>query len=531
MKTINIPSDGFAGLKQNWNADLLAGFLVFLLALPLSLGIARASEFPPAMGVLTAMVGGLFVSFFSGSRLSIKGPAAGLITVCSGAVTEFGGGNNGWQLACGVIVVAAAIQIAMGFLRFGSLSDFFPLSAVHGMLAAIGIIIIGKEVPILLGVSSLAKSLNPIELYLHFPQFVANANPRIALIGVMSLIIIFGFPYLGSLFSKVPAPLFVLVIMIPLGVYLDLKNTVVGSMVSIGDFWSNVGFNASFSSIGTFTFWKYVVMFLFVNSLESLLTVKAIDGLDPWKRKSNYNTDLSAIGAGNGIAGLLGGLPMISEVVRSGANVNFGARTVWANFFHGLFLFVAMLMMIPAIEMIPNAALAAMLVYAGYRLASPKSFTTTYKIGPDQLVVFLVTIIATMARDLIFGILAGIIVELILHLFNGAKIRNLFKADFDMIWKEKEYTMVVSGAAIFSNYLGFKKALTSVPKGRTFVLNFSCATLVDHSFMEQLHYFIEDYVSHGGRVIIDGLQDLHRFSNHPHAARKSIKGVRNLKSV
>jgi MFS superfamily sulfate permease-like transporter len=136
-----------------------------------------------------------------------------------------------------------------------------------------------------------------------------------------------------------------------------------------------------------------------------------------------------------------------------------------------------------------------------------------------------------MAKDLIMGIFAGIAVKLIFHLINGAKMRNLFKADFEMVWNDTEYTMVVFGAAIFSNYLGFKKAWSQIPIGGTFVLDFSCATLVDHSFMEQLHYFTEEYVSQGGRVIIDGLQDLHRFSDHPFAARKSIGGMRNLKSA
>jgi MFS superfamily sulfate permease-like transporter len=182
-----------------------------------------------------------------------------------------------------------------------------------------------------------------------------------------------------------------------------------------------------------------------------------------------------------------------------------------------------MLLMIPAIELIPNAALAAMLIYAGYRLASQKSFTNTYKTGLEQLVIFLVTIIVTIAEDLMVGILAGIVVNLILHLFNGARFRNLFKADFGMIGNDDEYTMVVCGAAIFSNYLGFKKAWSQVPPSLTFVIDFSCAKLVDHSFMEQLHYFIEEYVSQGGRVIVDGLQDFHRFSDHPFAARKSVR--------
>jgi MFS superfamily sulfate permease-like transporter len=347
----------------------------------------------------------------------------------------------------------------------------------------------------------------------------------------MSLIMIFGFPHLGSLFKKVPPQLFVLAIMIPLGVYLDLKNTMSGSLVVIGDFWNNLSFNANFAAIETFVFWKYLVMFLFLNNLESHLTVKLMDNIDLWKRRSDYSKDLSAIGVGNGISGLLGGPPMISEIVRSRANINFGARTVWANFFHGMFLLIAMLLIIPVIEMIPNAALAAVIMYVGSRLASPKSFTNTYKMGPEQFVIFLVTFIVTIAEDPVVGILTGIFLKLIFHLFNGAKPGNLFKGDFEVVGNEDGYTMVIFGAAIFSNYLGFKKAWSLIPKSLTLVIDFSCVTLVDHSFMEQLHYFIEDYVSQGGRIVIDGLQDPGRFSNRSFADRKSIRGIRNLKSA
>ncbi|MFM6367813.1 MAG: SulP family inorganic anion transporter, partial [Dolichospermum sp.] len=167
MKTFELPKDGLEGLKQNWSTDALSGFLVFLLALPLSLGIAKASGFPAAMGVLTAMIGGLVVSIFAGSRLTIKGPAAGLITVCAGAVTDFGSLNMGDAVAltCGCIVVMSVIQFGFGLVKFGSYSYFFPLSAVHGMLAAIGFLIFAKQFPILLGVdASLTKGLNPIQL-------------------------------------------------------------------------------------------------------------------------------------------------------------------------------------------------------------------------------------------------------------------------------------------------------------------------------------------------------------------------------
>lgn len=526
MKTSHIPSDGLRGLAQNWKSDAMSGFLVFLLALPLSLGIAKASEFPASMGVLTAMVGGLFVAFFAGSPLTIKGPAAGLITVCAGAVIDFGGGVEGWHMACGAIVVMAGIQFLLGVLKVGSLSDFFPHSAVHGMLAAIGILIFAKQFPVLLGVdSSLTKGLTPIELYTHIPQFIAHANPTIAVLGILCLVIIFTLPMIKvSWIRKVPAPMVVLLVAIPLGMYDHLKTENPNALVKIGNFWDVISINASFSAIDTFIFWKYVFMFLFVNSLESLLTVKAIDGLDPFKRKSDYNKDLRGLSLGNGLSALLGGLPMISEVARSSANVNFGGRTRWSNFFHGLFLFVAMLLLIPVIEMIPNAALAAMLISVAYRLASPKEFIGTYKIGPEQLVIFLVTIIVTVAEDLLLGVAAGIAVKFIFHIINGAPLGSLFNAKYLLTENEEGYVVRVKGSATFSNFLGYKKLMSTFKPGKQILFNFSEAKLVDHSFMEQLHHFEEDYEhATGGKVTWNGLEKFSPYSNHPLAARRVSK--------
>ena len=177
-KTLNkIPLDGFAGLKQNLTKDALSGFLVFLLALPLSLGIAKASDFPPIFGLVTAIIGGVVVSFFSGTLLSIKGPAAGLIVIASGSVAIFGGGEIGWQLTLGAIVVAGLIQILFGVLKLGSLADFFPTSAIHGMLAAIGIIIMSKQIHTLLGVDpSLLKGKEPLELLAMIPNSIMHEN-------------------------------------------------------------------------------------------------------------------------------------------------------------------------------------------------------------------------------------------------------------------------------------------------------------------------------------------------------------------
>jgi len=523
MNNQSIPQDGLAGFKENWRVDAISGFLVFLLALPLSLGIAKASEFPPAMGVLTAMIGGLFVSFFAGSKLTIKGPAAGLITICAGAVTELGGGEQGWKLALGAIVVAGLLQIVFGQLKFGALTDFFPPSAVHGMLAAIGLIIFSKQIHILLGIDpALLKGKEPLELFAMIPESISHEDPRVTLIGVISLIIIFGMPLLKfKAIKRIPAPMVVLLVTIPMAAIMDFKHTEPAfDMVKIGDFWGTIGFNVSFEAINTFTFWKYVLMFLFINSVESLLTVKAIDGLDPFKRTSDANKDLKAVGAGNALSGLLGGLPMISEVARSSANVNFGGRTRWSNFFHGFFLLVAMLLFIPVIEMIPNTALAALLIAVAYRLASPNEFYKTYKIGSEQLIIFIITIIVTVSTDLLLGVAAGIVAKMFFHILNGVSWKNLFKANYEITERAGETMVKIKGSAVFSNLLGFKKVFKAIEPGKKVVLDVTETHLIDHTFMEYMHHVEEEHVHAGGSVTSVGFDRFKPSSNHPLAARK-----------
>jgi MFS superfamily sulfate permease-like transporter len=525
MKALEIPKDGLEGLKQNWRSDAVSGFMVFLLALPLSLGIAKASEFPPAMGVLTAMIGGLFVSLFAGSRLTIKGPAAGLITICAGAVTELGGGTEGWKLALAVIVVASLLQVAFGYFKFGALSDFFPHSVVHGMLAAIGLIIFSKQIHILLGIDpAILKGLETIQLFERIPDSLYHEDPRVTLVGIVSLIIIFGMPLIKSKYiKKIPIPLVVLLVAVPMTTWMDFRHTEPAfDLVTVGNFWGDIGFNADFSAIGTFVFWKYVMMFLLVGSLESLLTVKAMDSLDPWKRTSNSNKDLMAVGGGNILAGLFGGLPMISEVARSSANINFGGRTQWGNFFHGLFLLIAMLLFLPVIEMIPNAALAALLIAVGYRLASPNEFFKTYKIGAEQLTIFVITIIATLATDLLIGVGVGILMKFIFHLLNGATVKSLFKPHYEHSETEGVYQILIKESAIFSNLIGFKKIFNRIKPGQKVVINFSEAKIVDHSFMEYLHHFEEEYQHHGGVLSIQGFDYFQMSSNHPLATRKMV---------
>lgn len=507
----------FSSIKK----DVMSGFLIFLLALPLSLGIARASGFPAAMGVLSAIIGGLTGIFFKVSELSIKGPAAGLITVAASAINDFGGEEKGWQIACAVIVVMAVIQIAFGLLKFGSLSDFFPHSAVHGMLAAIGLIIIAKQIPVLLGDDpTLYKGESPVELFLDLPKFVLNAHWHIAAIGLIGLGIMFVAPFVKIKWLRsIPAPMLVLLVSVPLTIVWHFKQTEPEySLVSIGDFWGSLSVHVDFSAVGTGLFWKYVVMFLFVSTVESLLTVKAVDSLDPLKRQSDYNGDLIGQGSANFISGLFGGLPVISEVVRSTSNIGFGAVSKWSNFFHGLFLLLAMAFFIPIIELIPNSALAAMLIYAGYRLSAPKEFVHIYKIGKEQLTIFIVTIGVTIYEDLLLGVLAGIVVKLLFHLYNGASIRSLFTTRFSTHLEDEKCIVLFEGSAVFSNLIAYKKALSNLPEHCHLILNFEKVKIIDHSFMLFIHRYATDEQLHRS-VTIAGMDSHIALSNHPLATR------------
>lgn len=532
MNTINNEQiiTGFSALTAYWKKDLKAGFLVFLIALPLCLGIAKASGFPPAMGVLTAMIGGLFSSFFPVSALSIKGPAAGLITIAAAAVLEFDQmGANGWQVACAIIVVMAVLQMLFGFLKFGAMSNFFPHSAVHGMLAAIGIIIIAKQVPVLLGDDpTLYKGESPLELIADIPRFVDHAHLHISIVGLIGLSLLFILPKIKfKIFQIIPAPLVVLIIAVPLAIYYHFNTTEPPySLVQIGDFWGEVNINADFSYINTFTFWKYVLMFLFVSTLESLLTVKAIDNLDPHKRTSDYDGDLKGQGAGNVISGLLGGLPMISEVVRSSANIGYGAVSKWSNFFHGLLLLLAMIFMIPVIEMIPNAALAAMLIYAGYRLAAPKEFIHVLHLGKGQFIIFLVTIIVTLLEDLLLGIAAGILVKFIMHLINGPGIKTLFKRSYEIDENGDKIYIKIKDSAVFLNLIQYKKMFDNIANrgAMDITIDFSEVKFVDHSFMSFIRQWEKNHIVYGeDKIHIIGIENLTKLSNHDLATRVAKK--------
>jgi MFS superfamily sulfate permease-like transporter len=524
MKNIDEKSGQF-----NLMNELSSGFIVSLLALPLSLGIASASDFPnPLYGVLTAIIGGILVGLISGARLTIKGPAAGLIVICAGSIAAFGGGEAGWQMTLGVIFVAAMIQILFGVFKLGKLSDFFPLAAVHGMLAAIGMIVISKQVHILLGVNPLngegKPMIEPFELLSALPDTFSQIPQHmpIIIVGVISLIATLTIPLIRiSWLKKIPTPIVVLAIAIPLGAFLHL-DAEKGALLSFNkSFIDILNINISFAGMKqTGTFIQYVILFSLIGSLESLLTAKAIDLLDPLKKKSNFNKDLIAVGSGNALASVLGGLPMIAEVARSTNNVNNGAKTKWANVFHGAFLLIFMLALMPVLQLIPKAALAALLIGVGIKLAHPREFIHMLHIGKEQLAIFVTTIICTLAIDLLAGIAAGIIVKLIINGFNAGSFIKNFQTTIEIDSDIDGVDIIhIRNAAVFTNIMKIKKVIQDFHGSQHLIIDCSSAHLIDHTVMSMLSQLQDDYKEEGRILELCGLEKLDSFSTHPLSAR------------
>lgn len=530
------PKRGLAGLKNNWKADLISGFTVSLIALPLCLGISLASGVPPIAGIFTAIIGGMLASRVAGSNVTISGPAAGLIATTLAAVETLGGDDHavGYPYALAAILIAGLLVVVMGIFKVGKLGDFFPSAAVHGMLAAIGIIIMVKQSYVALGVQ--APKGEFLEVLAHLPIAFASLNPEIVVIASLSLLILIVYPMIDNKWIKlIPAPMWVLMATIPLSFAFDLFHEhhyhFAGNDYEIGHkFLVNLPSNLAdavvfpdFGKLDTGVFWVAVMSFALISGLESLLSAKAVDTLDPWKRKSNLNRDLFAMGAGSSIAAAIGGLPMISEIVRSSANVSNGGRTQWANFFHGLFLLIFLLLLKPLIMMIPLSALAAMLIFTGFRLASPREFIHMYHIGWKQLVVFLVTILMVLGTDLLIGVAAGIFTELLINVASGAKWSSVFKAKTSISQVDDTLTIKVNGAAVFSNYLSLKRLVSSHVGNQHVILDFSDARLIDHTVMVNLQEMQSDFKRQGRVLTLEGMNQLTAVSSHPLAPRIRAK--------
>ena len=373
------------------------------------------------------------------------------------------------------------------------------------------------------------------------PNSIINLNPEIAIIGFTGLAILIIWSMLKHpVLKMIPAPLIVVLVGIGLGRYFDLDHehmylflpdahflphheATIGPafLVAISEDFMSSFYFPDFSKILTIEFWEAVVSICLVGSLESLLSTMAVDKLDPFKRHSNLDKDLTAVGAGNLLCGLIGGLPMIAEIVRSSANVNNGARTNWANFFHGVLLLIFVALFPRLIHSIPLAALASLLVFTGFRLASPKEFGKVLGLGKDQLLLFLITIVGVIATDLLLGVVIGIVTKFALHSFRGVKITNLFSMIFELTPQPDDRILItIHGAAIFSNMLALKTAIQAIDPKKTIIFQLNDTFFIDHTVMEFFHDCQHNAEKNGGQCDFVGLEYHEAFADHPLAARR-----------
>ena len=525
------------GLPKN----IFSGFVVSLIALPLGLGLAIASEAPPIAGIIAAIAGGMVVSLLGGSHLTITGPGNGLVIVILSAIVGMGEGDlyQGYLYTLAAIMLSGLLLFIFGVFRLGALSEFFPTTALQGMLAAIGVGILAKQFHVMLGFTDVKG--NTINQLVLIPNSIKNllSNPSsdiilASAIGVLSLAFLFLYARVrNSVFQLIPAPMWVVIASIGVMYYYDLvlKNPeVLGSnlMITLPDNLMASLPSPDFGKILTSEFMGYTISITLVAVIESLLSIKAVDKLDPLKRRSNINKDLRALGIATGVSGFFGGLNVVTVIARSSVNVNNGGNNRSANFFHAAFLVVFILLFAKQIQKIPMPALAAILVYTGYRLATPENLLRIYKVGKEQAIIFLTTLVATLMTSLTTGILLGILTTLLVHIvLNKSGVlfyRNWLKPNVLMYLEEEtgNYYVSVKNFCSFLNFFKLKAKLDEIPPSAHAIIDFSLCEFVDHTVMEGLNDYSRSFSRQGGFFEIIGLDVHEAKTEHPFAIRKSL---------
>ncbi len=419
--------------SNTWRDDLIAGLVVFLVALPLCLGIALASNAPLFSGILAGIIGGIVVGFLSGSSTSVSGPAAGLTAVVAVQIGHLGT----FEAFLTAVLMAGVIQMILGISQLGSIAAFFPSSVIKGLLAAIGIILILKQLPHVIGhnhdlisnESFLQK--DNLNTFSELIDAFTDINLGAALIGILSIFLLVVWEKISLLKkSQIPAPLIVILVGVMMNFILQeyAGNWALGAgnlvqvpiADSISDFFNFLTF-PDFSVLSHHAVYVAAITIALVASLETLLNLEAVDKIDPLQRTSPPNRELLAQGAGNVIAGLIGGLPMTSVIVRSSVNMNAGVKTKLSTIWHGLLL-LGCVMLIPTwLNQIPLSALAAILLVTGLKLSSPQLIKDMWKKGKSQFIPFIITVSAIVLTDLLIGVLIGLVTSTLFILYSNIR--------------------------------------------------------------------------------------------------------------
>jgi len=485
---------------QSLPNDITSSIVVFLVALPLCLGVALASNAPPLSGIIAGVSGGIVVGLASRSHLSVSGPAAGLTTIVAAAIGLLGS----FQLFLAAVVIAGVLQIVLGFAKAGVIGDYIPNCVIKGMLAAIGLILILNQVPHLLGDDSHFVTDEGVvqdkgNIFTNFVFAFTHINTAAIIIGVTCLMFYFLWEKLvsgkKSFLKFIPAPLIIVFIGVGLNVFFSnsgmLASLAGGHLVKIpesnsaNEFFSFFTF-PDFSQVFSKDVLVIAVTLALVASLESLLSIEAIDDLDPFQRVTPTNRELKAQGLGNIVSGMLGGLPVTSVIVRSSANVNAGAKTKMSTIYHGTLLLLSFAFIPFLLNMIPKAALAAILIFTGYKLAKPALFKAFYKKGWDQFLPFVITITAILATDLLKGVIIGIVAGLFFVL------RSNFKTAVFVVNDENKYLFRLRKDVSFLNKPIIKNKLEMVPENSYVSIDATRADFIDKDIIET----IEDFMLH-----------------------------------
>jgi len=534
--------DFFKALPKN----IFSGFVVSLIALPLGLGLAMASDAPPIAGIIAAIVGGIVVSLLGGSHVTIAGPGNGLVGVLLVAISTLGLEN-----AYVAIIFSGILLMGLGFFRMGTLADFFPSSAIQGMLAAIGLIILGKQFHIML--AHKIQREDTVDYLFEIPFSINDAihyeNKGLiyaALAGVISLAIMLFYSKIRNKYLQlIPAPMWIVILSIGFSYYFELglhqlnpisKEYMISGIPSIQNIIADIP-NPNFKNIWSLPFWGSVLALTLISSIESLLSIKAVDKLDSEKRRSNVNKDLKALGLATIGSGFLGGLNVVTVIARSSVNVNNGASNRSSNFFHAIFLVLFIVLFSTQLARIPLPALMAILVYTGYKLASPSVITKIFSIGKEQLIIFFVTLIVTLKIGLITGIIAGVITTLVIHVIInkslGLFLRNVLKPNVLMFKEtsdENNFYVSVKHFCSFLNYYRLKQQLDAVPETEDVIVDFSMCEFVDHTVMENMHSYQELFNKRGGHFDVIGLDMHDTDSKHPFALRRMLPVPKIIKN-
>lgn len=544
------PENGLRGLRH-WRHDLVAGLQVALVSLPLSLGIAIASGAPPVTGIVSAVIAGAIYPFIGGAYVTISGPAAGLAPALLAGMLLLGEGDlaAGYPLLLVAIFLTGLTQLLLTALRAGRFALFLPQTVVEAMLAAIGFIIIVKQLPLLLGVAAPPKK-SVLESVQALPAQLGAADPAVLLLGLASLAVMVLLSRARSpRLRLVPPPLAVAVLGVLGGAALGLgpeqRVAIPDGLVesvrlpAFGEVLARPGLWWSLATV--------VVTLTLIDGIESLATIRAVDRIDPWQRRSDPNRTLGAMGLSNVLSSMLGGLTIIPGGIKSRANVDGGGRTLWSNFYNAIFLLLLFFLARDVINRIPLATLAAILVFIGWRLCEPRVFLRALAMGRDQLLVFAATVMAILATDLLSGILIGAaLYGLLMHALLSPSLDSFVAGKLGgrealRAWWEALRTLfrdpvlaagvvdgprgpereVQLGSLFATNLLRLESRLARLPAApRSRLVLSRSGRMICSSAMEHLHHLQEQAVEAGGACEIVGLDHYRPFSAHPNATRR-----------